>query len=339
MRAYSKALIASLLTASALAGAARLSAQSVQRTDTARAQGKPLFTRDDGFLALGFAGLTVAMFPADKALAKRLREPSSSENKFIAKVTTGSETLAHPGALIVSSAAYVAGKVAHRPALADVGLHSTESLLLSTLITDLAKDLGGRSRPFVSNGTDPKDFKFGAGFSSDDRKSFPSGHTTAAFAAASALTSEVKHWYPNAVWVAGPVLYTGATVAVSPACITTSTGRATLHLERQSGHSVESRSCAIRTIIPTIRSTVDSLDLRSVRTERVVRLSEFQSRGKRVCVDRHVTNAFPRSRCHRLNAVTSSIAPLSTAVDTHRCQGPRRVAAVNSASLPHNGGG
>ena len=212
MRAYSKGLIASLLTASALAGAARLSAQSVQQTDTACAQGKPLFTRDDGFLALGFAGLTVAMFPADKALAKRLREPSSSENKFIAKVTTGSETLAHPGALIVSSAAYVAGKVAHRPALADVGLHSTESLLLSTLITDLAKDLAGRSRPFVSNGTDPKDFKFGAGFSSDDRKSFPSGHSTAAFAAASALTSEVKHWYPNAVWVAGPVLYTGATV-------------------------------------------------------------------------------------------------------------------------------
>src|SRR5690349_3107766 len=100
MLTYSKGLAAFLLPASALAGLPRLSAQSIQQ-DTTRAEGKPLFTRNDGFLAVGFAGLTVAMFPADKALAKRLREPSSSENKFIARVTTGSETLAHPGALIV----------------------------------------------------------------------------------------------------------------------------------------------------------------------------------------------------------------------------------------------
>ena len=211
MVAYSRFLWTCLLIVVSASSPAEVSAQASQ-PDTTHKEGKPLFTRDDAFLALGFAGLTVAMFPADKALSRRLREPTSAENKFIANVTTGSETLAHPGALLVSSAAFVVGKVTHHRALADVGLHGAEAVLLGTSITSFVKEVAGRSRPFVTNGTDPKDFKFGGGFGSDDRKSFPSGHSTAAFAAAAAVTSEVKRWYPHATWAAGTVFYTGATV-------------------------------------------------------------------------------------------------------------------------------
>jgi membrane-associated phospholipid phosphatase len=40
--------------------------------------------------------------------------------------------------------------------------------------------------------------------------SFPSGHTTAAFAAASAITSELRQSHPGGAGVAGPLLYGGA---------------------------------------------------------------------------------------------------------------------------------
>jgi membrane-associated phospholipid phosphatase len=186
--------------------------QSSVSTDTTHKAGKPLFTKDDAFMALGFAGLTVLMFPADKSLANRLRSPSSSENQFIARATTGVEFLADPGSIVIGSAAYLLGRVTHHLGLEDAGLHGTESILVASSITWIAKGAAGRARPYLSNGTDPRNFRFGKGFGNGDRQSFPSGHTTAAFAAAASVTSEVKRQYPKYAWVAGPVMYGGATL-------------------------------------------------------------------------------------------------------------------------------
>ena len=70
----------------------------------------------------------------------------------------------------------------------------------------------GRSRPYVSADTNPRDFKFGKGFSSTDRQSFPSGHTTTAFAAAAALTSEIRRLHPKYTPYVATVMYGGASL-------------------------------------------------------------------------------------------------------------------------------
>lgn len=197
-------------TAFCVVGAAQLQAQTTSNPDSLKKAAKPLFTRDDALLTLGFAGLTVAMFPIDKTVARRLRSPASGENQFIGRVTTGSEYLADPGSIIIGSGMYLVGRFTHHHTLADVGLHTTEAIVLGSGVTMLLKDVLGRSRPFVSNATNPRDFKLLAGFGNSDRQSFPSGHTTAAFAAASSLTSEVHRVYPHLTWIAGPILYTGA---------------------------------------------------------------------------------------------------------------------------------
>jgi membrane-associated phospholipid phosphatase len=192
--------------------AGQLSAQRASNPDSLKKAAKPLFTHDDLLLALGFAGLTVAMFPADKWVAGRLRSPSSNENQFIGRTTTGVEIIADPGSIVVGSAAYLAGRLTHHKQLEDVGLHTTEAIVLGSGVTLVLKDILGRSRPFVTNSTNPRDFKFGKGFGDGDRQSFPSGHTTAAFAAAAALTSETHRVFPNYTWVAGGLMYGAASL-------------------------------------------------------------------------------------------------------------------------------
>src|SRR4029079_2954166 len=110
---------------------------------------------------------------------------------------------------------YTVGKVAHHPRLAEVGWHGTEAVLLANSITNVLKWGLGRARPYAVADTNPHDFKFGGGFGDDRRTSFPSGHTTTAFAAASAVASEARAQWPHqwySAWLIPPVLYGGATM-------------------------------------------------------------------------------------------------------------------------------
>ena len=59
---------------------------------------------------------------------------------------------------------------------------------------------------------DADDFQFGRGFSNSQWRSFPSGHSTTAFAAAAAVTDETTLWWPRSTWFVGPVMYGGATM-------------------------------------------------------------------------------------------------------------------------------
>ena len=107
---------------------------------------------------------------------------------------------------------YLYGRYGNNAAAEDLGLHSTEAVVLATGITGVLKGLIGRSRPYVTRDSNPNDFSFGRGFAGEDRSSFPSAHTAVAFAAAASVASELAHLWPGHTALVAPVLYGGATL-------------------------------------------------------------------------------------------------------------------------------
>ena len=186
--------------------------RTVVPRDTAhRERRQTLFTYRDAILAGGFVGLTFAMFPLDERFALQIRQDSTF-NRLAQNGAVGFETIAAPGAYVIGGTLYLYGRLAKKPDVADFGWHGTEAVVLANGVTGLLKGVLGRSRPFVSNATDPRDFRFGGGFSTSERQSFPSGHTTTAFAAAAAVTSEIRRLRPKALPYVATVMYGGATL-------------------------------------------------------------------------------------------------------------------------------
>ena len=201
--------------------------RTVTTRDTSNApQHKTLFTYRDAALAAAFAGLTLAMLPSDRHIAISLQDSDIKANKFFDKSATGFEVITSPGAFIIGGGLYAAGKLTNHPDLADLGWHGTEAVLVASGVTGFLKGVLGRSRPYVSSDTNARDFNFLKGFGrgtygvgpdgkklgSSDYQSFPSGHTTTAFAAAAAVTSETRRMWPGAVFIVAPVMYGGATL-------------------------------------------------------------------------------------------------------------------------------
>ena len=174
--------------------------------------GAPLFTKRDLLMAAGFAVGTVAFFPLDRRAALELQDSSTQANKFFKDASTGVEVIASPGAYFIGGGLYLVGRLGHYERVADLGWHGTEAVLFAQGITMILKGTLGRSRPFVSSDTNPADFRFGGGFGNGERSSFPSGHTSTAFAAAAAVTAETGRWWPKSTWIVGPLMYGGASL-------------------------------------------------------------------------------------------------------------------------------
>lgn len=171
-----------------------------------------LFTSRDALLLGSFALGAAAAGPVDKYLALELQKPARQSSGILRNGATGFRILGHPGALITSAGIYLIGRIDGQRRVEDLGLHSVEAIVIASTVTGAIKTLAGRARPRVDvhNSTS---FELLRGLRSDDYRSFPSGHTTIAFAFASIVSIETVRWRPGSRWVVGPLMYGGATLA------------------------------------------------------------------------------------------------------------------------------
>jgi membrane-associated phospholipid phosphatase len=183
-----------------------------QPADTTKISTDPLFTRRDAYLAVGFLALTAAATPLDERLAQRLQRSGAQNSKFLENASTGVEYIAAPGAYLIGGTLYTVGRLTGNEKMADLGWHGTEAVLVGTGVFVLGKGLFGRARPETVDAKDPRSFRLGRGFRGGPYASFPSGHSTTAFAAAAAVTAETSRWWPRSTWIIAPAMYGGATM-------------------------------------------------------------------------------------------------------------------------------
>ena len=171
-----------------------------------------LFVRSDLYVLAGFVGATVAMFPLDRQLAESLQRDHLVDNATLNTIEETLNVVGGPAPILVGGAMFLFGRVANRPRVAHVALHMTEAIAVGLATSGALKMLAGRARPYASADTAPHDFGFARGFRGERYQAFPSGHATVSFAVAAALTSETAEWSPSARWIAGGLLFGGATI-------------------------------------------------------------------------------------------------------------------------------
>ena len=171
----------------------------------------PLFVGKDAILLGAFMIGTAAVAPIDLQIASRLQYQGTQENQFLGRAATGFRLLGDPGSVVAGTGVYLIGRAGGNRRVEALGLHSVESILLADVLGGGIKMLAGRQRPFYDIRS-PYNFQLWRGFSGDQYRSFPSGHTITAFAFASTVTRESQFWWPHATWFVGTVFYGGASL-------------------------------------------------------------------------------------------------------------------------------
>jgi membrane-associated phospholipid phosphatase len=172
---------------------------------------KTFFTKKDlVYSAVALAGSAVL-----SAFDLRIRDWSQSPHVQGSQQRQDNiEKFTHVNELPLTLAAlgtYGVGRISSSNTITDVGLHFTEAMVLTVAVSEIIRVPVGRTRP-RSSPDNQYDFHFGGGFSHFDERSFPSLHASAAFAAASVLSGELKLRKPDAAKYVAPVLYTAAMV-------------------------------------------------------------------------------------------------------------------------------
>jgi len=165
----------------------------------------------DGRLWLGAAGAMALAAVYDEKFARWTRQPNVQGDSVRFNRVRVATWVNEMPLTVAAVATYGVGRLTRSHTVADVGLHLTESLLVTEVAAEVVRVASGRQRPRAS----PDDafvFEPGAGFTKFENRAFPSLHAAVAFATAASLVEEVRHRRPDAVKYAAPALYAAATI-------------------------------------------------------------------------------------------------------------------------------
>ncbi len=145
-------------------------------------------------LTIVFGGLLIVDEDIDMAAQR-------SRSDFTNHVSSATTSFGAGNGTEAAIVAIGAGLVFHSPDLRDTGREALEASILTALVENLVvKPLVGRERPYQSNGENNFDF-------ASSNSSFPSGHSTQAFALASVVAARSNGWVvPTAAYTLASIV-------------------------------------------------------------------------------------------------------------------------------------
>ena len=179
------------------------------QSTTAVAPTEPAVTAREATIFGASLAAAAALISSDVRIAQWTQAPAH-RSALVGHVLTGARLFGDPGSIALSAGLWAAGQMRGDATMSTDGVRALEAVALSGTVTYLIKGAVGRARPYASP-DDAHNTAFGRGFrDGSDYQSFPSGHTSAAFAFASAITARVAtRDEARARWL-GPVLYSAA---------------------------------------------------------------------------------------------------------------------------------
>ena len=189
-----------------------LAAAPVLAQSTSEVPPQPIVRASDaGILGVALAG-SLLLMPYDVQITEWKGLPAFRNSPRVGAALDATAFIGGPGSLMIDAVMYGAGRIAKNHDFATDGEAAFEAAAVGGAVTFVLKRVIGRARPGLDS-TRADDFGFGRGiFGGSDYQSFPSGHTTAAFAFATAITTRLGQRNASAVNWAAPVLFSVATL-------------------------------------------------------------------------------------------------------------------------------
>ena len=123
----------------------------------------------------------------DRAVQQSLQAPRMQQNIVLRLIGRAFNWWGGPGVVWFAALCWLGGRMWKRAVVSEIGLRGLEAIAVASALSGIIKGLVGRSRSFLTPG-EPWHWSFAHGWTDARYFSMPSGHTTATFAFAAAVT-------------------------------------------------------------------------------------------------------------------------------------------------------
>jgi membrane-associated phospholipid phosphatase len=173
---------------------------------------QPVVRASDAGILGAAAAVSIVLMKYDVRITAWKGMPAFRNSSTVHHTLDAAAFIGGPGSLAIEAGLFGAGRIASNKNLATDGAAALEAAAASGVVTYLLKGTIGRARPYVDS-TRADNFGFARGFfGGGDYQSFPSGHTTSAFAFATAITARLSERGSSSVGWAAPVLFSVASL-------------------------------------------------------------------------------------------------------------------------------